>query len=183
MLYVCLSVDNVHVGLVADVAAAHRLQVRRFKLTVYQGASVLLEVLCQSYKGQFRGAGCQREHAFAKEATSDGYAIKSSRQFSVLPHFHTGGKALPVQFGIGLGHFLSQPGTGFLFSQVAAKPDDVAEGPVERHFVASLVDEGAHGVGDVYFVWEDDKAVERAPPLNHSFSKGIPGENTVRVGQ
>ena len=53
---------------------------RGLELTVDEAASVLLEEAGQMDKGEFGGAGNEREHALAEETSTEGDAIETANE-------------------------------------------------------------------------------------------------------
>ena len=75
--------DDAHILLVCDVPAAHRLEMRRFKLAVDEAAKGF-QPLGQGYQCHLGCAGSLTEHAFAEETVADVHAIESAHQRALL---------------------------------------------------------------------------------------------------
>ena len=87
---------------------------------------------------------------------------------------------------VGLDNVLSQPSAILEITSVdlTAALDHAVEVAVERHLEATLVHQGAHRVGDVYLVGEDDKALQGAVPRRlRPVAEGEPGEDAIAVGE
>ena len=94
--------DDVDVFLVGDIPSSHGSEVRRFKLAVDESTSKYLKHTCEVDEGILGGIRHQREHALAKERGPKVPTLEPTHQPIFLPHLDTGGKALTMEFGIGL---------------------------------------------------------------------------------
>ena len=142
-----------------------------------------MEQLGQSYQGKLGSAGYKREHAFAEEACAQSHSIQASDQLVAFPYFYAGGQVLFVHSDISFNHFLSQPGSFLFDAELGAVPYHLFKRMVEGYLILILVHQCAHGVGDVNLFRKDDETLQRAPPLDDFLAEGIPGKDTVGVGQ
>lgn len=90
-------------------------------------------------KGQFRGTGYQREHAFAEEGGADVDTIEAADQPFALPHLNAGSEALMVQFGVGGHHVRAEPRAVLVDAQLATVADDALEVFVQAEAVSALI--------------------------------------------
>ena len=81
MCVVVLSgMDDADVLFVRNEATTHGSEVRRLELAVDEQAAELFEHTCQMDKGEFRGAGYEREHAFAEKGLAEIHAVETTHQ-------------------------------------------------------------------------------------------------------
>ena len=64
-----------------------------------------------------------------------------------------------MQLRIGFNDILAQPGSLFVDAQLAAVADDAVEVAVDGNLLFVFAQQGAHGVGDMYLVGEDDETL------------------------
>ena len=159
----------------------------RFKLAVDHDATQLTEITGEIDEGDLRGIGHQREHALAKECPAQIDAIESAHETSVLiPDLNTRGKALTVEFGIGLDDLRTEPSTLLLVAILGRRTsaDDAIEILVDGDTITILTEDLSHGVTDVDFPREDDKTLHGTVPEGLlAIAEGEPGEETVGIGQ
>ena len=165
---------------------------RGLKLTVNKAASVLLEKTGKIDEGEFGGAGNEREHALAKETSTEGDAIETANEPFIrctvrrLPYLDTGSKTLSVEFGIGSDDVRSQPRSIFGVAVLGCSTamDNPLEILVDGNGILSFVDELLHGMADVDFVGKDDKTLQGTIPQRLvAMVEGIPWEEPVAVSQ
>ena len=175
--------EEAHVGGVGDVAAAHGAEMGGLELAVDHGAADGAEDAGEVDEGDFGGAGDVGEHAFAEEAFVELYAVEATYEAAVgVPDFDAVGIAAAVELGVGGNHVGAEPGAGHVDALLGAAGDDAGEVAVNGGAVKPLVQEGAHGVGDVDFVGEDDEALRGAIPEHLFAAEGEPGEDAQGVG-
>ena len=165
---------------------------RGLELTVNKAASVLLEKTGKIDEGEFGGAGNEREHALAKEASTKGDAIETTNKPSVryivrrLPHLDAGSKALSVEFGIGTDDVWSQPRSVFGVAVLGCSTamDNPFEVAVDGNGILPFFDELLHGMTDVDLVGKDDKTLQGTIPQRLvAMVEGIPWEEPIAVSQ
>ena len=159
----------------------------RFKLAVDHDATQLTEITGEIDEGDLRGIGHQREHALAKECPAQIDAIESAHETSVLiPDLDTCGKALTMEFGIGLDDLGTEPGTLLLVAILGRRTsaDHTIEIPVDGYAITILTEDLSHGVADVDLPREDDETLQGTVPEGLlAIAEGEPGEETVGIGQ
>ena len=186
--------DDADVFFVGDEAAAHGTEVRGLELAVDELASEDFEGTGKLDEGEFRGAGLEGEHAFAKEGSAQVDTIETANETRgcvgigsiVFPHLDTGSEALAMEFGIGSDDVGAQPGAFFLVAILGcgAAADDAIEVAIDGDVVLTALDELAHGVADVDLAGEDDKALQGTEPQGLVLAlEREPGEEAVGVGQ
>ena len=153
------------------------------KLAVNQLAASFLHGLSQVNQCQFRGVGFQRAHALAEEGQSDGDSVQATYKLLAVPHFDADGKALTVQFLVGLDHLWPQPGIFLVDAQLATRLNHAVEVLVDADSIAAFVHQRLHGVADVNLVGKDDKALHGTEPFNACMAKRVIREDAVAVGQ
>lgn len=159
----------------------------RLKLAVDHDATQLTEITGEIDKGDLRGIGHQREHALAKECPAQVDTIESTYETVVLvPDLNTCGKALTMEFGIGLDDLGTEPGALLLVAILGRRTstDDAIEIPVDGDAITVLTENLLHGVADVDLLREDDKTLQGTVPKGLlAIAEGEPGEETVGIGQ
>ena len=175
LLFRALLPDELQIFVIADVAAAHGLEVGRLELAVDEGVAELLHEAGKHDEGNLRGAGDEREHAFAEEAAAQGNTVETANERIVLPYLDTHGIALVVQPDVGFLHLGTEPGAHASLAECSTLVDYLLEGGIDgdaQLAATDLVELLSHGVGDVNLVGEDDEALHGAPPLDVGFACG-----------
>ena len=182
--------DEGDVLVVGDIAANHAAEMGRLELTVDHEAAEGLEHTGQMDKGQLGGTGHQREHALAKETPAEVDARKTTHKPIAirlfLPHLDTCGKALMMEFSIGLDDIRTKPGALFRIAVLGGSTptDDTIEILIKGEQVAVLFDELLHGRADMDLVGEDDETLQGTIPQGFlAMTEREPGEKAIGIGQ
>ena len=176
-----------HILFIADIATAHRLEVRGVKLTVDEDTATRLHELSQRNERELAGTGPQREHTFADKNTAHTDSIEPPDELltadAIFRHLDTAGKTMFVQSGESFYHVFSQPCTFLVKAQLAAIVYDTLKILIDADAIALLIYKRSHGVRNVYFVWKDNKTLMRTIP--HDFigvAKAVPRKYSIAVG-
>ena len=182
--------DKGDVFVIGDITATHGTKMGRFKLTVDHEAPEDIEHPGQMDKGQFRGAGNQRKHAFTKETSTQVDTIKATYEaiaiLMFLPHFNTRRKPLPMEFGIGPDDVRTEPGAILDVAVLGsgASVDNALEILVEGANITILVNELLHRMADMNLLRKDNETLQGTIPIRLiAMTEREPGEETIRISQ
>ena len=182
--------DKGDVFVIGDITATHGTEMGRFKLTVNHEAPEDIEHPGQMDKGQFRGAGNQRKHAFTKETPTQVDPIKATYEsiaiLVFLPHLYTRRKTLAMEFGIGLDDVRTEPGPILDVAVLGsgASVDNALKILVEGANITILVNELLHRMADMNLLRKDNETLQGTIPIRLiAMTEREPGEETIRISQ